>query len=48
MGHATYLPGDWEDEVSAALAGINADLQREIAHNRAKQSGGFVVQKIAA
>lgn len=48
MGHATYLPGDWEDEVAAALAGINGDLQREIEHNRAMQSGGFVVGKIAA
>lgn len=50
MGHATYLPGDWEDEVTAALAAIEGsdDDRRIIAHSRAKQMGGLTVQKIAA
>ena len=50
MGHATYLPGDWEDEITAALAAIETDdhARRTIEHSRAKATGDFVVSKIAA
>ena len=53
MGRATYAPGDWEDEIVAAARELEsptlpASIRRTIEHGRAKQNGGFVVQKIAA
>ncbi len=40
MGQATYLPGDWEDEVTAALRQIEgehlAETRKQIEHNRTK------------
>lgn len=49
QGHATYAPGEWEDTVASALRQIEgaANLAHLIAHNRAKQLGGFVLKEAA-